>query len=113
MIVSGIYGFIVGLGAFFRGSFYRVSGNYYYAWNARGWGLTELILGCVLVAAGFCLILGMLWARIVGIVVASFNAIAAFLFLPRAPVSSIILVALNIFIIWAIVHYHHRSLTDV
>jgi hypothetical protein len=111
MVISGIFGFIVGLAALLRGAFYTVSGNYYYAWNHRGWGLTELILGCLLVAAGFCLILGMLWARIVGIVVAVFNAIAAFLFLPRSPVSSIVLIALNVFIIWAIVHYHHRSLT--
>jgi hypothetical protein len=113
MIISGIFGFVVGLAALLRGAFYTVSGNYYYAWNHRGWGLTELILGCVLVAAGFCLILGMLWARIVGIVVAAFNAISAFLFLPRSPVSSIVLIALNLFIIWAIVHYHQRSLMRV
>jgi hypothetical protein len=113
MLISGIFGFIVGLAALLRGAFYSVSGNYYYAWNHRGWGLTELILGCVLVAAGSCLILGMLWARIVGIVVAAFNAISAFLFLPRSPVSSIVLIALNLFIIWAIVHYHQRSLMRV
>jgi hypothetical protein len=110
MVISGIWGFVVGLGAILRGSFYAVSGSYYYHWTTHGWGITELVLGCVLVAAGFCLILGMLWARIVGIVVAAFNAISAFLFLPRAPVSSILLVALNVFIIWAIVHYHQRSL---
>jgi hypothetical protein len=112
MVLSGIFGFIVGLAALARGAFYTVSGNYYYAWNHRGWGLTELILGCVLVAAGVCLILGMLWARIVGIFVAALNAIAAFMFLPRSPISSIVLIALNLFIIWAIVHYHHRSLTS-
>ncbi len=110
MIISGLYGFIVGLGLILRGAFYAVSGNYEYHWTARGWGITELVLGVVLVCAGFCLLLGMLWARIVGIVAAAFNAISAFMFLPRAPVSSIVLVALNLFIIWAIVHYHHRSL---
>jgi hypothetical protein len=113
MVISGIYAFIVGLAAVLRGAFYTVSGHYEYAWTSRGWGLTELILGCVLVAAGFCLLLGMLWARIVGIVVAAFNAIAAFMFLPRSPVSSIVLIALNLFIIWAIVHYHQRSLLRI
>ncbi len=113
MLISGIFGFVVGLGVLLRGAFYGVTGRYYYAWNHTGWGLTELVLGCILVAAGFCLILGMLWARIVGIVVAAFNAIAAFIFLPRSPVSSIVLIALNLFIIWAIVHYHQRSLLRV
>jgi hypothetical protein len=105
MIISGLYAFLVGLTGIIRGSFYHLSSTYTYHWTVRGWGITEVVLGAVIAFAGVCLLLGMMWARVVGIVLASFNAISAFIFLPWYPISSIILVALNVFIIWAIAHY--------
>jgi hypothetical protein len=106
MIISGLYAFLIGLTGIIRGTFYHLSANYTYHWTARGWGITEVVLGAVIACAGVCLLLGMMWARVVGIVLAVFNAISAFMFLPWYPVSSIIIVALNVFIIWAIAHYH-------
>jgi tryptophan-rich sensory protein len=103
MIIGGIYGFLAGLALILNGGFFVYHGNYTYHWTRTGWGWTELVLGAVVFAAGVCVLLGMMWARVVGIVLASFSAIASFMFLPFYPLWSIVAIAVDIFIIWALV----------
>jgi hypothetical protein len=45
---------------------------------------------------------GAVWARAVGIALAALSAIANFLFIPRYPFWSLLMVALDIFLIWAL-----------
>jgi hypothetical protein len=102
MITSGALGFLSGLAMVIRRTFFVYSATYPYHWTRTGWGWLELILGAVVFAAGFCVILGMTWARIVGIILATFSAVTAFLTVPLFPVWGIVLVAFNAFIIWAL-----------
>ena len=48
-------------------------------------------------------LLGMVWARVVGVFLATLGAVASFLTIPFFPVWSIIEVALFVFIIWALI----------
>jgi hypothetical protein len=102
MIFTGLIGFFQGIVGLIHGAFYTVHPNYVFAVGPWGRGLTQLILGAVVFAAGACLLLGMTWARAVGIVLAVLYGIASFMFLPWYPFWSIILIALNVFIIWAL-----------
>lgn len=102
MILAGLYGFLAGLAIIIHGGFFVYHGNYAYHWTRTGWGWTELILGAVVFFAGVCVMLGMVWARIVGIVLATFSALASFMFLPFYPLWSIITIAVDVFIIWAL-----------
>jgi hypothetical protein len=52
--------------------------------------------------AGLCLLLDMTWARVAGVFLASLSAIANFLYIPYFPVWSIIVIALDVFVIWAL-----------
>jgi hypothetical protein len=102
MIFTGLVGFFEGIVGLIHGSFYVVHPNYVFTVGSWGRGLTQLILGAVIFAAGVCLLLGMMWARVVGIVLAVLYGIASFMFLPWYPIWSIIMIALNVFIIWAL-----------
>jgi hypothetical protein len=102
MIFTGLVGFFQGLVGLIHGSFYTVHPNYIFTVGSWGRGLTQLILGVVIFAAGVSLLLGMMWARVVGIVIAVLYGVASFLFLPWYPIWSFILIALNVFIIWAL-----------
>ena len=64
---------------------------------------TRFARGAVIFAAGVCLLLGMMWARVVGVVLAVISGLANFLFLPYYPLWSIIVIALDAIIIWALV----------
>jgi len=103
MMLSGIWGFLEGLAAVIRGSFFVVGRNYAYEISVTGWGWIHLILGVVVFAAGMALLLkDALWARITGVVLVSFSAIANFMYIPYYPVWSIVLIAIDLFVIWAL-----------
>jgi hypothetical protein len=102
MILGGLWGFFEGLVAIVHQSFYTSQPNYTFQFNVHGWGWIHLILGVVVAAAGVCVLLGQTWAKLLGIVLAVFSAIANFLFIPFYPIWSIILIAMDVFIIWAL-----------
>lgn len=102
MILTGLVNFFVGITGIIKGSFFTTVPNYAFYFSVRGRGWVDLVLGAVIFAAGVCVLLGMTWARVVGIVLAVFVAIANFLFLPFYPIWSIIVIALSVFIIWAL-----------
>jgi hypothetical protein len=102
MIFTGLVGFFEGIVGLIHGAFYTVHPNYVFVVGPWGRGLTQLILGAVVFAAGVCLMLGMTWARVVGIVLAVLYGVASFIFLPYYPIWSFILIALNVFIVWAL-----------
>jgi hypothetical protein len=100
MMVSGLLGFFEGLAAIIRGSFFVVLPNYAFSLSAVGWGWVHLAIGAVLFIAGAALFTGHLWARIAGVVLASFAIVANFVSLPYYPVWGVVVIALNAFVIW-------------
>jgi hypothetical protein len=103
MMLAGFFGVLEGLVAILRQGFFVTSqSNYIYQFNLHGWGWLHLAIGVVLFAAGACVLLGQTWARVVGIVLAVFSGLANFIFLPYYPVWSIIVIAIDVFIIWAL-----------
>jgi hypothetical protein len=111
MILSGLWGFFVGITGALSGSFYaRVPTTFTFHLSPYWWGIVQLCIGAVVFAAGVCLLLGMMWARVVGVTLAVISALANFLFLPHYPLWSIMVIALDIIIIWALTTSHVRRL---
>jgi hypothetical protein len=109
MMLGGAWDFLAGLATVLKHGFLaHVNSTYAYHWNINSWGWTTLAIGAVVFAAGVSVLLGMTWARVVGVIVASFSAITAFMFLPYYPVWAIILVAIDVYIIWALVSVGRR-----
>jgi hypothetical protein len=102
MIFAGLVTIFIGITGIIRGTFFLAVPNYTYYFSPFGRGVTDLIIGAVVLAAGVCLLMGMMWARAVGVALAVIMGVANFLFLPYAPLWSIVVIALSIFIIWAL-----------
>lgn len=102
MMVSGVFGFFEGLAAIIRGSWFVVTRNYAYGMNAASFGWIHLALGVLIGAAGVALLFDRLWARVIGVILAALIAVANFVYIPYYPFWSIIAIALNLFIIWAL-----------
>ena len=109
MIIGGLWSFFMGLSAIIKSHFYVVLPNYAFKINVTTWGWIHLIIGVLVFAAGVCLILGQLWARVVGVVLALISAVANFLFIPYYPVWSLIVIAIDVFIIWALMTGERRE----
>jgi len=106
MVLGGLWGIIVGIVVLSSGHFYvrTPASGYTYVWSLHGWGWAEIILGIVVFAAGVSVFLGMPWARYVGAFLAVLSAIGNFMFIPFTPIWSIIMIVIDGFIIWALLH---------
>ena len=63
----------------------------------------------IVALAGFAVINGATWARLVGIALAAISAITNFMFIPYYPFWSLAVIALAIWTIWALlVHGPHH-----
>jgi hypothetical protein len=102
LLMLGIWQVFLGIAAIARGSFFVAAPNYLYEFNVTTWGWIHLILGIVAVVTGFFLFSGAAWARGVGIALAVLSAVANFFFLPYYPIWSLAIIALDLFIIWAL-----------
>jgi hypothetical protein len=102
MIMSGIFQALDGLVALFNDTFYVTTRNYTFQFDVTTWGWIHLILGIVVALAGWGLLSGRTWARVVGITVVVLSAIANFLWLPYYPFWALIIIALDVFVIWAL-----------
>jgi hypothetical protein len=102
MILIGIFQAFAGLEAIIDDDFYVVTQNYAFDLDTTAYGWIHLILGIVIVCAGFALWARKTWAAIVAIFLAMLSAIANFFFIPYYPFWSILMIALAIWVIWAI-----------
>jgi hypothetical protein len=103
-VVAGLLTFLAGLGFVVRPHFYPTAAGYAYQWTGRGWGWVLLGLGIALFAVGACALLGMAWARPVGVGIAVLTAVAGFMFLVYSPIWAIVIVGLSVFAIWGLLH---------
>ncbi|MCE3550608.1 hypothetical protein LWC33_03960 [Pseudonocardia sp. RS11V-5] len=103
LIVVGICQALSGISALFRDQVYVATPNYIYSFDVTTWGWVHLILGVALALTGLGVIQGQTWARVVGIVLAALSIIANFMFIPHYPIWSIVIIALDVAVIWALV----------
>lgn len=113
MILGGTFQAIFGLVALFNSSYFLVpSTSLVVAVNYTGWGWVHLIAGILVVLAGFGVLTGQTWARIVGVVLAGISALLNLAFLAAYPVWSVIVIALDVIVIYALC-VHGREMKNV
>ena len=105
MMFIGMFQMIAGFAALLNDEFYRITPHYAFKFDVTTWGWVHLLAGVVVAIAGYSIFAGKTWARGVGITVAALSAIANFLIIPRYPVWSLLMVALDVAVIWALAVY--------
>jgi hypothetical protein len=102
MLMVGIFQAFDGLVALFNDTFYVTTRKYVFQFDATTWGWIHLIGGIVVALAGWGLLSGRTWARVVAITVAVLSAVANFLWIPYYPFWALTIIALDVFVIWAV-----------
>jgi hypothetical protein len=103
MAVLGFFQVILGLTALFKDSYYVVLPNSILNLDYTQWGWTHLALGLLVLVAGFALLAGQVWGRVVGVLLAVLAAVVNMLFIPAYPVWSIIVITVSVLVIYALV----------
>jgi hypothetical protein len=102
LIMSGAFQAITGLAAIFDDEFYVVGANYTFDLDVTAWGWIHLLIGVLLLLVGFALLARRAWAGIVALTLAVLSAVANFFFIPYYPFWAIVVIAIDIWIIWAL-----------
>ncbi|MBQ1100464.1 hypothetical protein KBY55_31480 [Streptomyces sp. b94] len=109
LLLNGALAVLQGIAAIAEDDVYARVGSYVYEFSLTGWGIIHVILGAVVLVTGYGLLKGMAWARLAGIFLASLSLVAQFLFLPYAPVWALIVMAIDVFVIWALASRQERA----
>ena len=112
MVMGGVWWIISGIVAIANEDFYVVGEEYIFQFSTTTWGWIHLLLGIVILLAGFYLFSGAVWARTVGVIIAVLWAIVAFAWLPWYPFWAILFIAAAISVIWALT-VHGRDVADL
>jgi hypothetical protein len=102
LTMIGLFQVIAGLVAIFDDEFYVVARNYTFDLDTTAWGWIHLLLGILLVATGFGLFSRQTWAGVTAIFLAMLTAVENFFFIPYYPFWSILVIALAVWVIWAL-----------
>jgi len=111
MLLAGMLQVLVGLVAIFENEIYVQTRNYLFKFDVTTWGWIHLVVGTVVGLAGLGLLRGRTWARVAGIILAVLSAIANFLFIPYYPVWSLLIIAVDVFVIWALAVHGREVIT--
>lgn len=111
MILVGTLQAIAGLVALVDDEFVVVTQEWVFKLDTTTWGWIHLLIGIVVLLAGVGLYSGAVWARTIGVIMAMVSAVAMFAWMPWYPVWAISVMALDVFIIWALTA-HGRDITQ-
>jgi len=95
---------VEGIAALAKDDIYVSGLDYTYKLDVSTWGGVHLVIGLIALAAGIGIVLGEVWAYVLGIVIAALSALSNFAFIPIYPFWSVIVIAFDVLVIWALSH---------
>jgi hypothetical protein len=107
MMLVGSFHIMQGLAAVLNDSFYVVRPGYDLELNVTTWGWLHMAGGILIIFGSIGLLMGSIWARVLAIVMAVASAIWSFYSIPYYPVWSILVIALDIGVLWALTTHGH------
>lgn len=102
LIMVSVFQILQGIAAVAADDVYVTGIQYVYQLDLTSWGWIHITIGVIALAAGLGVLAGQTWAYIAGIVLAAAVCFANFVFLPYYPLWSLIIIAFNIAVIWAL-----------
>jgi uncharacterized membrane protein len=102
LIIGGSLGLIFGIIAAVNDNWVVFTNRGQVSLDLSTWGWVHIIVGAIVLLAGFGVFTGNILARIVGVAVAVVSLIANFLWLPVYPVWAIIIITIDVLVIWAL-----------
>jgi len=102
LILIGVFQALAGVVAIANDNFYVVARNYTFDLDVTAWGWIHLILGLAILTIGIFLFRRATWAGVAAIAFAMVSALSNFFFIPYYPIWALVLIALDVWVIWAL-----------
>ena len=102
LLTAGVISLLQGISAVVKDDLFVVGLVYVYQLDVATWGWIHIALGVIALAISVGMMMAATWARIAAILIAALSIIANFLWLPHYPLWSILIIALDVVVIWAV-----------
>ena len=102
MVLIGAFQVIAGLAAIIDDRYFVTAQGYAFHLDTTAWGWIHLLLGIVLLITGWGLFTRATWAAVTAIFLAMLSAVVNFFFIPYYPFWSLLLIALDVWVIWSL-----------
>ena len=108
MIMQGMINVLIGFSAVFNSDRLLITDEHFVFLDLTSWGWWHIILGVVVLLAGFSVMQGKVWARTVGVLGALISAVGAMATVDAYPWWSLVLLTIDILIIYALIVHGHE-----
>ncbi|WP_067570810.1 DUF7144 family membrane protein [Nocardia acidivorans] len=103
LLVIGVLTILQGISAAASDDLLIVGTNdYIYKFNTSAWGWIHIVVGAIVVLTAIGLMTGATWGRVAAIIIAAVSIVENFLWLPYYPAWSLLIIALDVVVIWAV-----------
>jgi hypothetical protein len=102
LVVSGAMDVLQGMSAVANDDLYAAGSDYLYRLDMTAWGWVHIGLGAIGVVIGVAVVMRASWGQVLGMIVAGLTILTNFAFLPHYPLWSLVVIAFNGFVIWAL-----------
>jgi hypothetical protein len=102
LVLIGCFQFLGGLAAVINDELFDIGREYAFDLDPTAWGWIHMVLGVLLLVAGFGLFARQAWAGVTALFLAMLSAVVNFLFIPYYPWWALVLIALNAWVIWSL-----------
>lgn len=102
LIIVGVLSVLQGISAVADDELFIVDAEYVYEFTTSTWGWIHIVIGAALAICALGLLAETTWGRGAAMTVAALSILANFLSVPYEPAWSILIIALDVVVIWAI-----------
>ena len=111
VLLAGIFQLISGFAALLNPDYFKVVNGALLVFDLTTWGWIHLLLGIALLCVGTALFSGKTWARVIAVILAMLNLLAQFAFLSEYPIWSVVIIAVDVLVIYALT-VHGREVRE-
>jgi len=102
LLIAAVFQGLFGVVALAKHTFYVVTPNTLAVYNYTAWGWAHIILAIILMTAGFSLLHGGIWGRVIAVIAAALSLLANLVFLPAYPIWVTAAVVIDALVLYAV-----------
>lgn len=102
ILIAGLLHLLSAIAAIAGRDIFVVTKDQVFLVDVATWGWIHLAIAALILIAGFGIVTGKTWGYLAGIVMAAISILDNFLFAPIYPFWSLVIIAIDILVIWAL-----------
>lgn len=102
LLITGVFQLLEGISAIADDEVYSTGVDYSFKLGVTAWGWIHVVMGALSLATALAILTGRVWGYVLGVGIGGLGAVLSFAFLPYYPVWTLVVIAFDVLVIWAL-----------